>query len=343
MVAVKNADVDRFVARPDPASPVILVYGPDTGLVRERVGALVAGAVDDPRDPFALARIEGDLLADEPERLVEEAHTVPLFGGRRAVWVKAGGRNFTPAVERVLAAPPAPDCRIVIEAGDLKRNAPLRAACERAQNAAALPCYADSTRDLTRLIDEEMREASLTIAPDARRALAHLIGGDRSTSRSELRKLALYARGKTSVVLDDVLAIVTDATDLTVDAIVDAAFAGNAQDLEAGIAKAQTRGITVGALISAVIRHAATLHRLRLSVEQGRSAANVVEAAGPAIHFSRKAAVQAALTAWSAERLERLIGRLGDTALDTRQRANLAYPIMHRMLIDIARLARRRD
>ena len=53
--------------------------------------------------------------------------------------------------------------------------------------------------------------------------------------------------------------------------------------------------------------------------------------------------MQAALATWSAKRLERLIGHLGDTALDTRQRANLAYPIMHRTLIDIARSARRRD
>jgi DNA polymerase-3 subunit delta len=319
------------------------VYGPDAGLVRERVDALIAGAVDDPRDPFALARIEGDALADEPERLVEEAHTVPLFGGRRAVWVKAGGRNFIPAVERVLAAPPEADCRIVIEAGDLKRNAPLRAACERAANAAALPCYADSARDLNRVIDEEMREAGLTIAADAREALADLIGGDRGTSRSELRKLTLYARGKPAVGLDDVLAVVADATDSGIDAIVDAAFAGNAPDLEAGIAKAQVQGIAAAALIIAVIRQAAALHRLRLAVEQGRSAANVVEAAGPAIHFSRKPLVQAALAAWSAKRLERLIGHLGDTALDARQRANLAYPIVHRTLIDIARSARRRD
>jgi DNA polymerase III subunit delta len=343
MVAVKNADVDRFIARPDSARPVVLVYGPDAGLVRERVVALVSSAVEDIRDPFALARIEGDALADEPERLVEEAHTVPLFGGRRAVWVKAGGRNFTPAVERVLAAPPGADCRIVIESGDLKRNAPLRAACERSGHAAALACYADSTRDLNRLIDEEMREAGLAIAPDAREALADLIGGDRGTSRSELRKLTLYARGKPTVGLDDVLAVVTDATDLTIDAIVDAAFAGNAPGLEAGIAKAQARGIAAGALISAVIRQAAALHRLRLSVEQGRSAASVVESAGPAIHFSRKALVQAALNAWNAKRLERLIAHLGDTALDTRQRANLAYPIMHRTLIDIARSARRKD
>jgi DNA polymerase III subunit delta len=343
MVAVKNADVDRFIARPDPGRPVILVYGPDAGLVRERVDALVATAVEDIRDPFALARVEGDALADEPERLVEEAHTVPLFGARRAVWVKAGGRNFTPAVERVLAAPPGADCRIVIEAGDLKRSAPLRAACERAANAAALPCYADGTRELNRLIDEEMREAGLTITPDARVALADLIGGDRGTSRAELRKLTLYARGKSAVDLDDVLAVVTDATDLGIDAVIDAAFAGNPQDLETAIAQAQTRGIAAAALISAAIRQAAAIHRLRISIEQGRSAAAVIDAAGPAIHFNRKAAVQAALTAWNAKRLERLIAHLGDAALDTRQRANLAYPIVHRTLLDIARSARRRE
>src|ERR1700746_6570 len=51
MVAVKNADVERYIARPDRARPIILVYGPDAGLVRERTEALVVAAVDDPRDP----------------------------------------------------------------------------------------------------------------------------------------------------------------------------------------------------------------------------------------------------------------------------------------------------
>ena len=59
----------------------------------------------DVNDPFALVRLEGDALASEPSRLVEEAHTIPLFGGKRAVWVKAGGRNFAAAVEAVLATP----------------------------------------------------------------------------------------------------------------------------------------------------------------------------------------------------------------------------------------------
>src|SRR5437868_7995534 len=148
MVALKASEIERFLARPD--RPIVLVFGPDAGLVRERVEALVRGSVDDPKDPFQLARLDGDELASEPTRLVEEANTIPLFGGRRAVWVKAGGRNFAPAVESLLAAA-SPECRVVIEAGELRKNAPLRVLCERAKNAAALPCYIDDDKALAAL------------------------------------------------------------------------------------------------------------------------------------------------------------------------------------------------
>ena len=64
--------------------------------------------------------------------------------------------------------------------GDLRRSAPLRTLCERAKNAAALPCYVDTDRDLARLIDDEMRDAALTMQPDARDMLIPLLGGDRA-------------------------------------------------------------------------------------------------------------------------------------------------------------------
>jgi len=136
VTAYKVSEVDRFIARPNAGEPIVLVYGPDAGLVRERVDALVKASVDDPSDPFALARIEPEDLSANPSRLVEEAHTIPLFGGRRAVLVRAGSRNIASAVEPVIASP-SPDCRVIIEAGDLKKSAPLRALCEKAKVAAA--------------------------------------------------------------------------------------------------------------------------------------------------------------------------------------------------------------
>ena len=343
MVAIKAADVARFMARPDPGKPIALIFGPDAGLVRERTDTLLRAAVDDPRDPFALALIEGDALAQAPERLVEEAHTVPLFGGRRAVWVKAGSKNFAAAVERLLAAPPLPDCRVVIEAGDLRRGAPLRSLCERAANAAALPCYADDERGLVRLVDEELRSAGMSITADARATLVSLIGGDRGASRSEIRKLALFAHGKDRIDLDDVIAVVADATAPAVDAVIDAAFAGRLDELETNFARAQSSGITAGAIAGAAVRQASALHRLRLAVDAGSSTREVVESAVPPIHFSRKDRIAAALERWSAKGLERIMVQLGGSVLDTRQRTKLAYPIVQRALLSIAFPARHKE
>jgi DNA polymerase-3 subunit delta len=343
MAALKTSEIDSFIARPDPRRPVVLVFGPDAGLVRERADALITSAVDDPADPFALARLEGDLLADEPSRLVEEALTVPLFGGRRAVWVRAGGRNFAPSVETLLAAPPATDCRVVIEAGDLKRNAPLRTICEKSPAAAALPCYPDGDRELARLIDEEMRAADLTIAADAHTMLASLIGGDRRASRNEIRKLALYASGKGTVEIDDVLAVVADASSLALDAAVDAAFAGRAAEVETQFAKACAAGTYPGVIVGAALRQVAQLHRARLAVEGGASVGEAVGAAMPGLHFRRKPLVEKAVSAWSAGRLERIMARLAEASLETRQRPALAEAIAQRALMAASEMVRRRD
>ncbi len=342
MVALKTAEAERFLARPDAERLVVLLFGPDTGLVHERAENLIAASVDDPRDPFALVRLEGEDLASEPTRLVEEANTIPLFGGRRAVWVRAGPRhNIVPAVEALLAAPGA-DCRVVIEAGDLRRNAPLRAICERARNAAAIACYADDERALARLIDDEMRAASMTIAADARSALTALIGGDRQGSRSEIRKLALYARGKAEVDLDDVLAVVTDASALALDGLVDAAFAGRPGEVEKEFGKAQAAGTGLGAIFFAVLRQAAVLHKARLSIEEGRTASTVLDSIQPPVHFRRKPLIEAALKAWTAVRLARVIVQLGDTVLETRRKPALADAIAERALLALATAARSR-
>src|SRR5262249_14788055 len=160
-----------------------------------------------------------------PARLVEEAHTVPLFGGRRAVLVRAGARNIASAVETVIAAPSS-ECRVIIEAGKLCKSAPLPPPCGKTKVAAALPGFAEHERALTQLVDEEMRDAGLGIAPEARSALVDLLGGDRLASRNEIRKLALYAQGKKSVELADVMAVVADASEMALDGVIDAVFAG---------------------------------------------------------------------------------------------------------------------
>jgi DNA polymerase-3 subunit delta len=338
MTAIKPGDADAFVARPDPKRPVVLVFGPDSGLVSERANALIKAAVDDVNDPFALARLEGEELAAEPTRLVEEAQTIPLFGGKRAVWVKVGSRNIAAAVEALLGLATL-ECRVVIEAGDLRRNAPLRSLIERAKNAAALPCYADGEKERERLIDSEMREAGLKLSPDARAMLVPLLGGDRAASRSEIAKLALYARGQDQVGVDDVAAVVSDASALALDDIVDAAFAGRPAELETQFGKARMAGTSAGSILFAAQRQVAQLHKWRSAIEAGSGFS--IDAVQPPVNFRRKDAIAAALKLWSAARLLVAMTELADAVLQSRRNADLADTIAERALLAIAANVRR--
>jgi DNA polymerase-3 subunit delta len=245
-------------------------------------------------------------------------------------------------VEAVLDDPPH-DCRVVIEAGELRKNAPLRAACEKAKSAAAIPCYVDNDQALAKLIDQEMREASFTLADDARSALMSLLGGDRLASRSEIRKLTTYAAGKNRIELADVMAVVSDASEIALDALLDAAFAGKTADVEREFNKASGEGSSGSSIVSAALRHVAQLHRMRLMIDKGDSMDFAMMRGAPPVHFSRKTAVETALRQWSAARLIRAMGQLAEASFEARQKRELEDPIAQRTLLSLAVSARRRD
>jgi DNA polymerase-3 subunit delta len=341
VTTIQPRTVEAFVKRPDPNLPVVLVYGPDTGLVAERARALIAASVDDPTDPFQMVKLDGDTVAADPERLADEAFTVPLFGGRRAVWVRAGSKSLVPAVEPLLATPPA-ECRVVIEGGDWKRSHALVALLEKSRAGAVIACYGDEGAGIGEIIAEEAAAAGLSVSPEAREALVELLGGDRLASRGELRKLALYCHGAGRIEISDVEAVVGDASGFAMDAVVDAAFSGRPDELDRGLVRAFAEGVNPSVLAGQALRQALMLHRLRAEVGRGRSAATVVEGLRGAVHPRRKAVVTGQLQSLTRERLDRIVQDLSDTVLDARRQAGLGRALASRALMRIALAARPR-
>ncbi len=183
-----------------------------------------------------------------------------------------------------------------------------------------------------------MRDAKLSIAPDARAALVSLIGGDRQASRSEIRKLALYAHGKERVTLDDVVAVVADASALALDAVVDAAFAGRAPETESQFSKALSAGTSSGTIMSWALRYVTQLHKARVSLDAGDDAYAAMRSFVPPIHFRREAMVQTALKTWTAPRLQRasaakwrrLVANAGAPPKGCAERAGATRPALAR-------------
>lgn len=340
MVALRPNEIERFCSRPNDQATVVLVFGPDDGLVAERAKSIVKSATNGVDDPFSLVRLKGNDLASDPARLVDEALTISMFGTRRVVWVQdVEPKSCLSAVEGLLDHPEQRSL-VVLEAGDLKKTVALRKRIEDHRTATAIICYADSAEDLRRLIETETRANGITIDPDARDLLESLIGGDRLASRGEIQKLLLYVRGQTLISVEDVIAIVGDASALAMDELVDAIASGDITMTDSIDGKLAAAGTHVSVAIGALIRHFQSLQRLRLDVDAGSKAADVVERIKPAVFFRRKPILTRQLGLWTIQRIDRALTILDEAMLQSRVKPTLAKPIVADAFMQIARAAR---
>ena len=336
MATIKAHEADRTLARPDPAWRLFLFYGPDAGLVSERAAALARTSVDDPQDAFQLVRMSGDDIAGDPLKLVDEANTIGLFGGRRAIRVSVTSKPLLAAVEPLLATP-SKDAVVIVEAGDLQRSNPLRTACEKARSALAVPCYGDAARDLGGIVDEMVRGAGKTIDRATREALVGLLGGDRQTSRQEIDKLILYAGQDTGISLAHVEAVVGDTAQREQASVVDAVFAGRFAGLDLALGKLTGEGLDMGVLLGAVLRHALALMKARFALDSGRSALDAV--AAMRLPYPRLAQAEAALGAWNALKLKDAVAVLGAAMVAVRRDGEMSRPVAMRALWTLTRMA----
>lgn len=334
MTAVKGPHVERAVKDRRADVTVLLFYGPDTGLVSERARAAARAFVDDPEDAFQLIRLDGDALADQPSRLVEEATTFGLFGDKRAIWIRPTSRQIASAVAACLDVVLS-QTLVVVEAGNLAKTAPLRTACERSSRALALPCYADETRDLGGLVTEMLRGDGLAIDADAREILIESLGGDRLATRREVEKLALYALGRERVRVEDVEAVVSDVSGASGDDAIDAAFAGDLAELEAGLARLSSAGTAPAAIMSIALRHTLSLLAARARLDEGEGLDTVLQT-WRNMRPGRRERIARQIQRWTTERLSAALARLQTASLATRQSAALAEVLASDALMRIA-------
>jgi DNA polymerase-3 subunit delta len=323
MAIVRNDQADGFVSAPRGDASFFLVHGNEEGLIHERAKRLVEALNSSSSDPLSLVRLDGEVVARDPGRLLDEAHAISLFGGRRTIWLESKGRDLTNAVLPLFEGP-ALQCAVVIEAGNLKKGAVLRAFFETTPKAVSIECYPDEKLALRHLIESEARAANLEISEDATELLIGLLGADRQTSRSEVVKLVTYVIGKPGIDIEDVQAVVAGAAPSASNRIVDYAFSGPLDAVERECSRFLSEGGDSNVVAARAIARALAL----LQGQNGRSGM----LAGPWL--------RAEVERWSWERLAPQCSALLEMTANSRRESGLSAEIVTRALWMVAVAAR---
>ena len=336
MVAVKTAELPSFLKSAAGRIDAFLIHGLDAGQVSETAGQAARQLSASASPPGEIIRLSDQDLAQTPGRLAAEARSMALFGGRPVLMVKMSPQ-LTPALfDELLDGPLA--AYIIVEAGNLKRDAKIRQLFEKARNAAAIACYGADERSLLQLIRDDVKAAGHTITPDAVERLAHLLGGDWAVSRSEIAKLVLYAGADREITAEHVEAVVGDASAHAFDAAITATLGGNVAEALAQVDGLDAAGTPAAVFLNMLLRHLQELHGLVAAMERGDSFEIAAGRLRPPPHFKQKDALKAECARWRLADVAAAIAAAHEAVRQTRLKPALEHEAAGELVIRLARM-----
>ena len=347
--------IEPFVKNPESYARVILVYGPDAGLINERSTAMAKTYVSDINDPFNVAVLSSEKILTDNASFYDEASAQSLMGGNRLIIIKNGTDSLSVIIKDYLVNP-SPDTLVIIESDNLSPRSSLRKLIEGAKNAAAVPCYIDDERNLAQIIRDMCTHAGYNIQQDALIALSSSLIGDRVIARNEIEKLLLYKgyhidysgfdgnpmREKIGTIsLDDVIACCGDVRDWSMDTLVYAVGDGNVHIVHDSIQSLFKDKIAPVALTRSMQSHFWKLLSVKNKIASGLSQADAIKTLNPPLFFKMANSFENQLSRWTIPAIESALDALNKCETMCKQTEYSDTSITETCLVQLARYNQR--
>jgi DNA polymerase-3 subunit delta len=294
--------VEAFLAAPDREYRAVLLYGPDSGLARDRAKRMAAAVLSGNDDPLALLDITEATLTEDPARLADELSAISMLGGKRVIMVRDAADKTTKIVESA-ADYFNKDVFLIVCGDELSTRSTLRAWFEKDGQSAAIACYRDEVRDVQDAIRKVIGAAGVHMDRDASEYLAQQLGNDRYVTYQELEKLVTYAGESKRLSIEDIKLLVDYNRETNLDDLVNAVTDRNLKSLEAMLAHLLREGTSPVAYLRALQRYFNKLYYIRSQMAAGNSAEQVIQSLRPPVFFRQVPVLTRHVQSWGMEQI----------------------------------------
>jgi DNA polymerase-3 subunit delta len=293
---LEQSRVESFLKAPSAA--VVLLYGPDAGLVAERGLALARTVPGALADPFRFVELDEPM----PDAVLAEAFAAALGGGRRVVRVRNAREPLVKALESLVKTPPT--ALVILEAGELTAKSKLRSLAEKSPDVAAIACYAIEPGKLPQVVSARLQAMGVSIDRDAAAWCGQNLSGEEGPLAQALEVLFLYAGESRRLSLADVRAVLSDGGDSSMNDAVDAALTGDPAGADRALALAYEEGTSPVGLIRVLLSELLRLRVAAGAMAAGASPQEAMAGMRPPVFFKRQPMVQKMLRLWPLSALD---------------------------------------
>ena len=332
-------NINSFLKSLDKKYNIAVVYGPDTGLVKERATAIAKLVVPDLKDPFLVSSLNPDEIADNQAILIDEALSIPFGADRKLIRIPDATDKIAAALTTLVEKYQFQNY-IVIEADNLTPKSSLRKLAEDSDIIATIACYNDDDISLSQFIGEFLATKNLKISNDAKSLLVTSIISDRMLAKSELEKLSLYAMNKDIIELEDVINVISDIKTTSAEDPIKYALSGNFTDAAVSLEKNLKEDVNAIGIIRISAQYLQKLFFVRAKTNNAATLDAAISSLYPPLFFKNKDIFMKHYYKMDMSRLEKALTILTEAETLCKRTGYNSDAIVNRALLSIAGLAK---
>ena len=330
-------DIEGFVKNPAQALGA-LIYGPDRGLMRQRMDQIAACILADLEDPFNRIDLQCDQILEEPSKLYDELSAMSFTGDRRLIVVREATDKLSKLLEETEGMLNDQNY-LILCADELGPRSSLRKFAEGHKTIAALPCYKDEGAGLSQLIRTTLTGYGLKADENTVHYLTNHLGGDRMVILAELEKLSLYFDGEERLNIDEVTKVVGESGEMSFDDVAQAVASGRIEQLCKLLDRLFLEGAHSVAILRALHRYFSRLKEIQDLKAQGQNTQQAVKSLRPPVFFKQQPMMVSHAERWSSKKIERALHIMMEAEKDSKLAGDLSPVVCSQFLVRIARAA----
>ncbi len=310
-----------------------LFYGPNEGLIRDHIKKIKSDYLS--KFDFEEISITGKSLDLNPDFLQISANSVSMFNNYKLIILESLKDKNISELENVINSAPT-QTMLIVKADNLKKTSKLRKLFESNTLCFALACYEDDTKTMMRLIDNFMRENSISIDRDIKNYLMQTLSTDRMISFNELQKISLfYSSNDITPNIEEIKNLLNDASSNNLQKMNESVMYGNTAKSSNIISKLLSEGNNPISILRSLINYLKRLQKVKVEMKKGNNFDAAIKFLRPPLFWKDKDNFQQHCVRWPLNKIEKNLSKLLDTEIDCKSNSKLSSILCERSILTI--------
>jgi DNA polymerase-3 subunit delta len=318
---ISTSSINSFLQNIPSNTKLVLLYGPDSGLITQRSQLIKKNYLGEKYDESQYIQIFENSLKENPDKLIEEAFSVSLFGENKKLIILREAKDFLTKIIKDYINKTDQNTLVVIQAEDLSPSSSLRKLAEGEDMIAAIPCYLDNQATLKQYIMETLNKEGYKIDSPALAYLLDNLGNDREISAKELEKLMLYKYKEKNIKLEDVENLVVNNASVFLDKLIYAFFNKNYIEAYKNLLILLEENHVV-VIVRSLINHTNRLIYIKESINLSENIDVALKSLRPPVFFTHVDSFKRQVSLYSLEELYKILELFINIEVDSK---NIAF------------------